>query len=71
MKYCRYCANCITSGDCYYCDEREIVLSYTQIRRPTLCSDFYPSCMGDVDTGKMYRPKKRKSVVRDVGVSLF
>lgn len=71
MKYCRYCANCITSGDCYYCDEREIVLSYTQIRRPTSCSDFYPSCMGDVDTGRRYRPKQKKLVVSDVGISLF
>lgn len=71
MKYCRYCANCITSGDCYYCEEREIVLTYAQIRRPTSCPDFYPSCMGDVDTGQMYQPKKRKPVVSDVGISLF
>lgn len=31
MKYCRYCANCITSGDCYYCDEREIVLPLLRV----------------------------------------
>ena len=71
MKYCRYCANCLTIGHYYYCDEREIVLSFSQIRHQTSCSGFYPSCMGDVDTGRQYRPKKRKPVVRDVGVSLF
>ena len=46
MKYCRYCANCLTIGHYYYCDEREIVLSFSQIRHQTSCSGFYPSCMG-------------------------
>ena len=70
MKYCRYCANCITSGDCYYCDEREIVLSHAQIRRPTSCSAFSPSCMGDVDTGRQYRPKNKKQVVNEALIPL-
>lgn len=71
MKYCRYCSNCITCEHCYYCEEREITLSPKQIRRPTTCPAFHLSFTGDVDTGRRYRPKKEKSAVSNVGISLF
>ena len=71
MKYCRYCSNCITCEDCYYCEAREITLSSEQIHHSTTCSEFHLSFTGDVDTGCRYRPKKKKLVVSDAGISLF
>lgn len=57
MKYCRYCAFCI-NGDCYYCTCHEKVLN--RVDTPTSCSDFVTSELGDVDTGKPYKPKEPK-----------
>lgn len=55
MKYCRYCAFCV-SGDCYYCTDHDKVLN--NVNRPTNCHDYVMSELGDVDTGKPYKPKK-------------
>lgn len=55
MKYCRYCAFCI-NGDAYYCTDRDKVLK--SVDRPTNCPDFVMSEMGDVDTGKHYKPRE-------------
>ena len=54
MKYCRYCAFCI-NGDVYYCTDRNKVLK--SVDRPTSCPDFVMSELGDVDTGKLYKPR--------------
>ena len=58
MKYCRCCAFCI-SGDCYYCTLHDKVLN--TVDRVTSCPEFVMSVMGDVDTGKPYKPKKPKT----------
>ena len=55
MKYCRYCAFCI-NGDAYYCTDRDKVLN--RVDRPTNCPDFVMSKLGDVDTGKHYKPRE-------------
>ena len=55
MKYCRYCAFCI-NGDAYYCTDRDKVLN--RVDRPTNCPDFVMSELGDVDTGKHYKPRE-------------
>ena len=55
MKYCRYCAFCI-NGDAYYCTDRDKVLN--RVDRPTNCPDFVMSELGDVDTGKRYKPRE-------------
>ena len=57
MKYCRYCAFCI-NGDCYYCTCHEKVLN--RVDTPTSCPDFVMSELGDVDTGKPYKPREPK-----------
>lgn len=59
MKYCRYCAFCI-SGDCYYCTFYNKVLN--TVDRVTSCPEFVKSVMGDVDTGKPYKPKEPKTI---------
>ena len=55
MKYCRYCAFCI-NGDAYYCTDSDKVLN--RVDRPTNCPDFVMSELGDVDTGKPYKPRE-------------
>lgn len=61
-QYCRYCAFCM-HGDAYYCGEHEEVLSESQVKRANKCKEYAQSELGDVDTGKQYkpRPKKEKS----------
>ena len=61
-QYCRYCAFCC-HGDAYYCGEHEEVLSKSQVKRANNCKEYAQSDLGDVDTGKQYkpRPKKKKS----------
>ena len=57
MKYCRYCSFCIC-GDCYYCTAFDKVLN--RVDRATNCESFALSEMGDVDTGKPYKPREPK-----------
>ena len=59
MKYCRYCAFCI-NGDCYYCTDHDKVL--TRVDKATNCADFVMSELGDVDTGKQYKPREPHEV---------
>lgn len=65
MKYCRYCAFCFF-GDVYYCSNKDKVLN--RVDKPVTCEDFIESELGDVDTGKHYRPrqKHKKDVTRQI-----
>lgn len=54
-KYCRYCAFCIC-GDAYYCTEFDKVLH--SVTSATNCQAFILSQLGDVDSGKQYKPKE-------------
>lgn len=68
-KYCRYCAYCI-SGDTYYCTEFEKVLH--NIKSAVNCSLFTMSALGDIDTGKPYKLRKKVSVRDDsTQITLF
>ena len=60
MKYCRYCAFCI-SGDAYYCTSKEKELSRWQVYRGIKCGDFVLSELGCIETGKQYKPQKDKT----------
>lgn len=59
MKYCRYCSFCL-SGNGYYCNWHEKELSSSQAYKPTNCNDFDLSELGCVDTGRQYKPRKKK-----------
>lgn len=65
MKYCRYCAFCI-NGDCYYCTCHEKVLK--NVNKPTSCPDFAMSELGDVDTGKPYKPREPRETENAVSL---
>lgn len=73
MKYCRYCAFCINiNGDCYCCTYHEKTLHC--VDRVTSCPDFVMSVLGDVDTGKPYKPREPhevKNAVTMQQISLF
>ncbi len=56
-KYCRYCAFCIPN-DSYYCTAKDKVLS--NINRPVNCDEYAESELGDVDTGRKYKPREPK-----------
>lgn len=58
-QYCRYCAFCI-DGDVLYCTDHQKVLSEQGIRRPNKCADFALSDLGDVETGRRYRPRQTR-----------
>lgn len=58
-QYCRYCAFCIR-GDVYYCVEKNTVLRKNATKAANTCADYVESELGDVDTGKMYKPRKEK-----------
>lgn len=53
-QYCRYCAYCI-NGDCYYCTSKDKVLNRVDVA--VKCKDFELSVLGDVETGKKYKPR--------------
>lgn len=61
-KYCRYCAHCIC-GDAYYCTAFDKVLY--NVKSAVNCSGFALSQLGDVDTGKPYKPREAVAVYDD------
>ena len=70
-KYCRYCAFFIFC-DAYYCTEHKEVLG--NVKQVTQCPDFVLSELGDVDTGKQYKPRKRDTSITpnaDLQLKLF
>ena len=61
-QYCRYCSFCFAADD-YRCSNHpngfEPHWTREQINRQNNCPNFDLSPLGDVDTGKMYKPKKQ------------
>lgn len=62
-QYCRYCCYCFESDD-FRCsnhpDGKEPHWTRAQINRANNCPNFALSDLGDVETGRPYRPRKRK-----------
>lgn len=56
-QYCRYCSFCI-EGDVLFCTDHEEVLTDSQVRRVNHCNDFDLSPLGDIFTGRQYKPRK-------------
>lgn len=60
-QYCRYCAHCFEADDFRCSDHPDGVEPHwtrEQINRPNHCPNFAISELGDVETGKMYRPRR-------------
>lgn len=62
-QYCRYCAYCFEADD-FRCsnhpDGKEPHWTRQQINQENHCLNFALSDLGDVETGRPYRPRKRK-----------
>lgn len=58
-NYCRYCSF-LCYGDVPFCTLKEQVKTVASIRTPTNCPDFDLSPLGDVESGKMYHPRKER-----------
>ena len=62
-QYCRYCAHCFEADD-FRCSDHPQGLkphwTREQINRPNNCPNFALSDLGDVETGKMYKPRKER-----------
>ena len=63
-KYCRYCSWCVT-GNGNYCTCHDKRLG--RLDRVTNCKDFDLSPLGDVDTGRQYKPRKKREDVEPQG----
>lgn len=61
-QYCRYCGFC-SSGDVYYCSAHDKLLRESTIKRANKCRDFVLSDLGDVDTGKQYKPQNKRTEI--------
>lgn len=63
-QYCRYCAFCFDAIDEFRCSNHpkgeEPHWNRRQINRENKCPNFVLSDMGDVETGKPYKPRKGK-----------
>lgn len=59
-QYCRYCS-WLCYGDAPYCEVKEEVKSESAIRHANKCHDFTLSELGDVETGKQYRPMEKRT----------
>lgn len=55
-QYCRHCAFCF-EGDGYFCSDKEKPLTESKIKKVNNCPDFALSELGDVITGKAYKPR--------------
>lgn len=60
-QYCKYCSWCI-EGDCFYCIEKEKVLSDKQIHYTNKCTEYVESEMGSIIDGKQYKPRRQDDV---------
>lgn len=54
-KYCRYCCYAV-SGNGYYCTFYEKELTEKKMKQTNTCKNFCMSDLGDVDTGRKYKP---------------
>lgn len=59
-QYCRYCAFCFDMCDTYGCSNHpkgeQPYMNRNQINRKNNCPNFTLTDLGDVETGKPYRP---------------
>ena len=60
-QYCRYCAFCFEADD-FRCSNhpegKQPHMTRKQINRENHCSNFALTDLGDVETGKEYRPRE-------------
>lgn len=67
-QYCRYCAFCFDMCDTYGCSNhpkgKQPYMTRKQINRKNNCPNFSLTDLGDVETGKPYRPLNKDRTTR-------
>ena len=62
-QYCRYCAFCF-EADQFRCsaeiDGQQLYMTEDDIKRPNKCKAYTLSDLGDVITGRQYKPRIKK-----------
>lgn len=62
-QYCRYCAFCFEADD-YRCSAeingQQLHMDENDIKRPNKCKEYTLSELGDVITGRQYKPREKK-----------
>lgn len=62
-QYCRYCAFCFDADE-FRCSNhpegKELRMTRKQVTRENHCPNFALSDLGDVETGKEYRPQEAR-----------
>ena len=61
-QYCRYCAFCFEE-DQYRCTEingQQLYMDERDIKRVNKCPEFKLSELGDVITGRQYKPREKR-----------
>lgn len=62
-QYCRYCAFCF-EADQYRCSAeingQQLYMTERDIKRANKCPEFELSELGDVITGRQYKPREKK-----------
>ena len=61
-QYCRYCGFCCEVDSGYYCGAKQLLMSESKIKQVNNCKEYGYTDMGDVITGRQYKPRKNKSV---------
>lgn len=72
-QYCRYCAFCFDMIGVYGCSKnsngKELYMSRKEINKANKCKNFALTDLGDVETGKQYKPRtykpRQKTVKRE------
>lgn len=60
-QYCRYCAFCFEADD-FRCSNhpegKQLHMTRKEINRENRCQNFALSDLGDIETGKAYKPRE-------------
>ncbi len=73
-QYCRYCAFCFEADD-FRCSNHpkglQPEMTEAQIKRPNNCPNFALCDLGDVITGRQYKPRPERPKEKAKQLSLF
>ena len=75
-QYCRYCAFCFQADENEFrcsaeINGQQLYMTERDIKRPNKCPGFTLSELGDVITGRQYKPREKKEPKNNEQPSLF
>ena len=67
-QYCRYCGFCCEVDSGYYCGAKQLLMSESKIKQVNNCKEYGYTDMGDVITGRQYKPRTTE---KNLGVEKY